>query len=270
MAAMITRAQLPTREVRYLTGGTGERTMVLLHAFPLNADQWLPQLARVPPGWRYVAPDFRGFGDNEWLPGSVSLAQHGDDVLELMNHLNVRTAVVCGLSMGGYVAFAMLRKAAERIAGLVLCDTRASADTPEAKAGRERLLALVDREGPAGVAREMVPKLLGETTRHTQPDLTEVLSALIASRSRAGVRAAVEALRDRPDATDLLPLVRCPALVLCGAEDTLTPPAECAGMASRIPGSELVVLEGAGHLSNLEAPVAFNEALARDELWGGP
>ena len=134
----IKRAHLATRVVRYLEAGEG-RPLVLLHAFPLNAEQWLPQLSRVPAGLRFIAPDLRGLGPEEpagAVAGEVTMATYASDVLALMAHLDVPRADVAGLSMGGYVAFAMLRQAASRVTGLVLADTRATADTAEGRAGR--------------------------------------------------------------------------------------------------------------------------------------
>ena len=255
-------ARLATRSVRYFETGSG-RPLVLLHAFPLNAEQWLPQFARVPPGWRLVAPDYRGFGDD--LVGKpaedMTVADYADDVFELMSHLDIRQATVCGVSMGGYVALAMVRRQSERVSGLVLADTRATADTPEGKAGRDRMLALVDREGAAGVAREMIPKLLGETTRREQPDMMDALTRIIEANGGEGLKAAIYALKNRPDSTDLLPGISCPTLVICGAEDVVTPVADSERLHHGVRGSRLVVLPAAGHLSNLERPFEFSSAV---------
>ena len=254
-------AHLPSRSVRYLESGAG-RPLVWLHAFPLSADQWLPQLSRVPQGWRYVAPDLRGFrGDGPAfealdLPGTT-MAGYAADVFELMTHLEMPDAVIGGLSMGGYVAFAMWRQNPARVSGLVLADTRATADSDEARAGRERMLALLDAEGPAGVARQMVPKLLSAATQRDQPDLVEAVTRLITRNPSDAIAAAIRALRDRPDSTDLLSSITCPTRIICGEEDVLTPMADSEAMAAAIPGARLVRLPGAGHLSNLEAPLEF-------------
>jgi 3-oxoadipate enol-lactonase len=257
-------ANLLTRSARYLEAGSGT-ALVLLHAFPLSADQWLPQLSRVAPGWRVIAPDLRGFRNADDVSAnglmSASMDMHASDVVELMNHLGIDRAVVAGNSMGGYVAMALLRNASARISGLVLADTRARADTADGRAAREEMLRLVDREGPAGVARAMVPKLLGETTRREQPDLAEAVTRLIEANSARGLTGAIRALRDRPDSTALLHQVACPTTIICGEEDTVTPPADSRAMHQAIAGSRLVILPRAGHLSNLEAPQDFNAAL---------
>ncbi len=258
-------AQLSSRSVRYLEAGSG-RTLVWLHAFPLSADQWIPQLQRVRPGWRFVAPDLRGFrGDGPAfealnLPGTT-MADYAADVFELMTHLDIPEATIGGLSMGGYVALAMVRQAPSRVSGLVLADTRATADTAEARAGRDRMLALVEREGPSGVAREMLPKLLSESTQREQPDLADVVRRLIGLNTTEAIAAAIHALKERPDSTDLLASIACPTVVICGEDDVLTPMADSEAMAAAIPGARLVRLPGAGHLSNLEHPLGFNAAL---------
>jgi pimeloyl-ACP methyl ester carboxylesterase len=260
----IKTANLATRSVRYLEAGEGE-TILLLHAFPLNAEQWLPQLSRVPAGWRMIAPDLRGLGPVEpeaAVAGEVTMTTHARDMFALMSHLDIRRAVVVGLSMGGYVAFAMLREDPSRVAGLVLADTRATADSDEARAGRDRMLALLDSEGPIGVGREMVAKLLGETTRREQPDLVEVVRHQIEASTPAGLRAAILALKTRADSSALLAGIECPTMVICGAEDTVTPASEVQEMSRAIRGARFLLIPEAGHLSNLESPLAFSEALA--------
>ena len=253
---MFTRiAHLADRSVRYLEAGQGE-AIVLLHAFPLNAEQWLPQLHRVPPGRRVIAPDLRGFrgsGPAFEDPGvdGVTMDGYGTDVLALMDHLDIERAVVGGLSMGGYVAFAMLRLAAPRVSGLVLANTRAAADSAEGRANRDRLIALVRQEGAAALVREMLPKLLGETERREQPDLVDAVERLIRMNSADGLAAALAAMRDRPDSTPLLPAIACPTTIVTSDEDTLIPSSESDAMHRLIPGSQLVVLRGVGHLSSL-------------------
>jgi len=257
-------ANLPLRSVRYMEAGSG-RPLVLLHAFPLSADQWLPQLHRVPPGWRYIAPDLRGFRGTgpafEDQFDDVSVDTYAADVLELMTHLDIDTAVVAGLSMGGYVAFAMVRQAASRVSGLVLANTRAAADTPEGREGRDRMIEVVRRDGAAAVAAQMLPKLLGATTLREQPDLADAVHRLIEQNPVDGIAAALEALKARPDSTPLLSTIACPTTVVSGSEDALIPVADSEAMHAAIPGSRLVVLPRVGHLSNLEDPRGFREAL---------
>jgi len=260
-------AHLLDRTVRYLEAGSG-RTVILLHAFPLSADQWLPQLHRVPPGWRLIAPDVRGFRgvgqayQEVGLEGAT-MASHAADVLALMNHLDLDTAVVGGLSMGGYITLAVAKAAARRLDGLVLADTRAVPDTEEGRAGRDAMIALVHEQGPAAVAEALLPKGIGETTRRDQPELEDAVRTMVGRNTAEAIASALRAMKLREDSTALLSGLQCPALVICGNEDALTPPAESEAMAAAIPDADLVLLPGAGHLSNLEAPMAFTDALTR-------
>lgn len=263
---MFTRvAHLPSRSVRYFEAGSG-RTLIFLHAFPLSADQWLPQLHRVPPGWRFIAPDLRGFrgsGPAYEDPGvhGVTMDGYVQDVLELLAHVEADRAVVCGLSMGGYVALALQRRAPQRVSGLLLANTRAGADSPDGRAARDRMIDLVTREGPAAIAREMTPKLLGATAHRDQPELADVVSDMIRMNAGETIAAAVAAMRDRPDSTPSLSSIACPTWIVTGAEDALVPPAGSEAMHHAIAGSHLVVLPRVGHLSNIEAPMAFSEAV---------
>lgn len=257
-------AQLSTRSVRYLEAGAGH-PLIFLHAFPFSAEQWLPQLARVPAGWRFVAPDLRGLGGSEpglTLSGSITIDTYATDVIELMAHIEIPRAVICGLSMGGYVAMAMARKAPGRIAGLVLADTRVGPDSEQARAARDRMLELLDREGPAGVATEMLPKLLAEKTTREQPDLVDVVRKSIEANTPAGLAAAIRAMKDRPDSSSVLGQLTCPSLVMVGQHDAMTPPQEAQILHEAMPGSRIVTVPDVGHLSNLEAPQAFNRLLS--------
>jgi len=259
-------ANLPDRSVRYLESGGGRNAMVLLHAFPLSAEQWMPQLARVPSGARVIAPDLRGFhgtggGVVHADVAGMTMDGYAADVLALMSHLEIERAVIGGVSMGGYVAFAMMRRAPERIAGLVLANTRATPDSAEGRAARDRTAATIEREGATALAREMVPKLLGATTRSQQPDLVDVVTHLIEMNSKEALIAAVRALKERPDSTPMLASIACPTTIVAGEEDTIIPMSDVEAMKSAIPKARLVLLPRVGHLSNLEAPAAFIDVL---------
>jgi 3-oxoadipate enol-lactonase len=238
-------------------------TLVLLHAFPLNARMWEPQLAFAEQGWRVIVPQLRGFDGGHHDPPASSMDDYAGDLVDLLDALHVERAVIGGCSMGGYVAFALLRHAPTYVGGLILADTRSQADTPDGRQGREKMLGLLADKGPAGVAEEMLPKLLGETTRREQPAVAERVRALILANANDAIAGAIRALMTRPDSTPLLPSLHVPTLIVVGAEDVLTPPANSESMHQAIPGSELAVIPRAGHLSSLEQPDAFNAAVAR-------
>jgi len=177
--------------------------------------------------------------------------------------LGIHEAVVGGLSMGGYVTLAMFRHAPRYFLGMVLADTRPQADTPEGVEGRKRMLQLVREKGASAVANEMLPKVLSDAARRNHPDLTERVRGLVLSNSTESIAGAITAMMTRPDSTSLLSTIHCPTLILVGAEDGVTPPALSQDMQGAIGGATLVILPDAGHLSSMEQPAAFNEALAQ-------
>lgn len=265
------------RTLGYLDSAPGDRgapVLVLVHAFPLAANMWEPQFKQAsapsapsaaPPGWRLLAPDLRGFGGTPAVDGDLenaSIDDYAKDVIDLLSELGIDRAVMGGLSMGGYVTFAMLRRAADRVRGLVLADTKSGADTLEARGNRRNVLALLDREGPSGIARDMAPKLVGPTTQTDRPELEAGVRRLIKQQSAAAIRGAVLRLMERPDSTPQLASIRVPTLVLVGRDDAITPVVESQRMADAIPGAQLVIVPKAGHLSSLEQPEAFNAALS--------
>jgi len=256
------RATITGRTIRYLDAGSGW-PVVLIHAFPLNADMWRPQLERVPEGWRFIAPDLRGFGpDAAAAPGSITLDDMAADIAALLDELAIDPAVIGGLSMGGYVTFALFRRAPERFSGMILADTRASADTPEGLEGRRQMIATARSQGAAGIAQSMLPKLLGKSSHDRRPDLPPRVRALIERASPDGIVAAIVAMMARPDSTKDLSRISCPTLVIVGEEDALTPVTDAVALQNQIARSRLVILPQAGHLSNLEVPDGFALALS--------
>jgi 3-oxoadipate enol-lactonase len=248
------------RPVRYLETGSGW-PMVLLHGFPLSADLWRPQLERRPDGWRMIAPDLRGLGP-QGGPPAESIDQMASDVVGLLDELRLERAVIGGLSMGGYVTLALFRLAPERFTGMILANTRAGADSTEARAARDQMSARVRADGPSAVAEDMLPKLLGKTTRDSRPEIAGTVRALIEGNTVAGIDGAIQSMKTRADSTPLLEKIGRPALVITSDEDTLIPASEAEDMARRLPRAQLVTIPKAGHASNLEAPDDFSEALA--------
>lgn len=233
--------------------------LMLLHGFPLDHTSWAPQLA-ADFGARVIAPDLRGFGASPFTE-AASIEGMAEDVLALADRLGVGRFVLGGLSMGGYVALAVARRAPERLLGLVLADTRAEADAEETRRKRDEHVALVQAQGSQALADLVVPGFFTEAYRAAEPREVRAVRTTIAGQSPQGVVNALRAMRDRPDATQGLGSIACPSLVLVGEQDPLTPPQLAERLAEGIPGARLVVIPGAAHLSNLEQPEAFNEAL---------
>lgn len=238
------------------------RPVVLLHAFPLNRRMWDGQVAALAgAGFSPLALDFPGFGAAPLHPGRRSLADFARAVLEALDELHVGSAAFVGLSMGGYVLFRLIELAPERVAAMVLADTRAEADGPEARTRRADQAARVAAGGPEALADGFLESALSLATRRSRPDVVAKVRELVGQASAAGIVHALRAMAERPDSSGLLASVKVPALVIVGEHDALTPPGVARQLVERLPHGRLVVLPGAGHLSNLEAPEAFNEAL---------
>jgi 3-oxoadipate enol-lactonase len=244
--------------IRFLEAGAGWPVM-LLHAFPLTPDMWRPQLERVPDGWRFIVPDLRTFGTRG--SSAPSMTDYAGGVSALLDALELDRAIIGGLSMGGYITFELFRRAPERFTGILLADTRAQADTPEGRQARRKLSELVRTKGPAAVADQMLPKLLSETTLRRRGHVVAQVRQLIESSDVAEIDAAIHALMTRPDSTPDLARISLPTLVLVGEEDSITPISDAELLQQQIPRSQLVILPGAAHLSNLEAPDEFSTAL---------
>lgn len=249
--------------IHYLDAGTGEPALVLLHAFPLHAGMWAPQVEHLSQTHRVVAPDFLGFGGSD-APESMyryTMLGFADLVAGLLDHLGLERVVLGGLSMGGYVAFAFLRQYAERVSGLILADTRAGADTSMVYDRRTDQQDQVARIGTTALIETLLAGLLSDDTRANRLDLVEQVRRLMANPA-AGFIGALEAMKHRPDATEELASITAPTLVIVGEDDALAPPDVAREMHERIRISELAVLPHAGHLSNLEAADEFNAAVA--------
>ncbi|HET9551503.1 MAG TPA: alpha/beta fold hydrolase [Anaeromyxobacteraceae bacterium] len=245
-------------DLHYLDAGSGPSAVLLLHAFPLHAGMWSRQVDALSKRHRVVAPDYRGLGRSGTAPAASTMDLLADDVRALLAHLRIERAAVAGLSMGGYLALELWRRAPGLFRGLALCDTKAGADTPEGAAGREAFARSALEHGLHWVADQMTPKLL-----KPQPDPVAVkeVRQLIAAGTPAGVAAAQRGMAKRPDSTATLATVTVPALVVVGEEDGLTPPAEAEKLAAGIRGAALVRIPGAGHLPCIEQPAAFTAAL---------
>lgn len=235
------------------------RPVVLIHAFPLDGRMWAPQRNALAARTRVLVPDLPGFGASAGHPARPDLDAWAD-VLErlLARRLGPRPAIVCGLSMGGYVALRLADRHPARLAGLVLADTRARADDDAGRRARDEAVGRVSTGGVAALVDALVPKLLAEASSDA---LRHRVRELALQQSPAAVVAALRAMRDRPDSTPVLDRLRVPTVVVVGEHDALTPPHEAAAMVARVPAAKLVMVEGAGHLSSLERPDVFTSAV---------
>jgi len=248
----------------YSDTGAGRPVVLLVHGFPLNRSMWDSQLGSLKAfGARVIAPDLRGFGASEaGPPGPLSMEQHADDLVALLDALNISAPVIyVGLSMGGYVGFALWRRHPERIAALVVADSRAAADTPEGRQGREELATKAEElHSPRPAIDAMLPRLLSP---HLRPgSLPEhLLRGMMSSSSARAVADGARGLGQRAESYSTLPTISVPTLVIVGEHDVLTPPEESHRIAEGIPHARLATIDQAGHMSNMENPDAFNAAL---------
>jgi 3-oxoadipate enol-lactonase len=251
--------QLAVNGVNLAVDLRGEGPAILfIHGYPLDRTIWEPQLTALE-GWRRIAPDLRGMGLSDAPDLGYSMATYAADLAALLDALGIDRVVLCGLSMGGYIAFEFVRRWRERVAALVLVDTRAEADSAEGKRSRDEAAALAREGGAAAVAETMLPKMLAPTAPAA---LVDRVRGIMAAAPVAGIVGALAAMRERADSSAMLPELRgVPTLVMVGSEDRMTPPARASAMASAIPDARLIVVSGAGHLPTLEQPSIVTDAL---------
>lgn len=246
----------------YADIGRGQ-PILFVHGFPLDRTLWDDQLAGLVDLGRLIAPDLRGFGASRSArTAGLSIEQFADDLAHLLDALRISEPVVfCGLSMGGYIAFEFLRTYSARLRGLVLCDTRAAADTPEVKAARTTMASRVIEQGPEFVIEAMQQRMFSPRTPAVAPAVVERWKAMVRRCPPETIAAASLAMGERRDATSLLPTIACPTLLIVGADDISSPPEEMMAMAAAVPNSRFAVIPKAGHLSPMENPAEFNAVL---------
>lgn len=248
------------RAIGYDDIGSGV-PVLFLHGFPHNRSLWSPQLGALATPARTICMDLRGFGESAWhAPGSVD--SYADDAAALLDELGVERAVIAGLSMGGYATFAFWRRHRARVRALVLCDTKAAADSGPARDARIEMQALVTERGSVAVANQMITGMVGRTTREKNPELVDELHRMMSLAPVQGIVDALDALRTRPDSTPTLATIDVPTLIVVGDEDVLTPVKDARAMHLAIARSRLEVIAGAGHVSNMERPATFNHVLS--------
>ena len=257
----MTRVQINNIELAYTDTGIG-RPIVFIHGYPFNRSLWTEQIPSLSNGYRVIAPDLRGFGDSDASSQDIStMNQLAADVAGLMDHLEIPSATIAGLSMGGYVVLAFYKQFPSRVRALILADTRAQADTEESKQTRAQQAEKALSEGMAGIADAMLPKLLTPETVSKRPEIVKFVRDMMLQTKPEGAAAALRGMAEREDQTELLPRISVPTLILVGAEDAITPVADSEKMHHAIETSRLVVLDHAGHVSNLERTQQFNDAV---------
>ena len=247
-------------DLAYSDQGQGP-PLVLIHAFPLNRAMWEPQVQAFASHYRIITVDLRGHGESDAPMWCYTLEQFTDDVKALLDHLAISQATFVGLSMGGYILFAMYRKYPEMVTALVLANTRAQADTEEGKANRFTMAQIAYTKGIKAISDLMLPKLLSKASLENRSDLVDRLKKIIMQNQTSGIIGDLMAMAERVDSTSLLKKMTCPTLVIVGENDITTPPSEAKFMAEKIPQARLEIIPDAGHASNLEQPEAFNSAI---------
>jgi YbgC/YbaW family acyl-CoA thioester hydrolase len=240
----------------------GEGPAILfIHGYPLDRTMWRHQIDALE-GFRRIAPDLRGMGQSDAPDLGYSMSIYAADLAALLDVLGVDDVVLCGLSMGGYIAMEFLRQRRSRVRGLILMDTRADADAPDTRRSRDAAAAMARERGAAAIADTMLPKMLAAGTLGGQPELVERLRAQMAGTHVSGIAGALAAMRDREGSEALLKtLGGVPTLVVVGEGDSLTPPAQARAMVDMIPGAQLAIIPAAGHLPPLEQPQVTTEKI---------
>lgn len=236
--------------------------LVLVHGFPLNHAMWGEQIRALSAKRRVIAPDLRGFGASGPPGDKLTMDQFADDLAALLDGLGVAEPVaLCGLSMGGYVAWQFWHRHRARLRALILCDTRAAADTPETAANRLLLAERVMREGPASILETMLPRLTAASTAQRRPEVIEALRQMILTCDPKAIAAASRGMAERPDMTPLLCHIDLPTLVLVGECDAISTPGEMRAIADAIPGSRFRTVASAGHIAPMENPAEVSAAI---------
>jgi pimeloyl-ACP methyl ester carboxylesterase len=247
-------------DLQYADKGSGP-AVLFLHGFPLSLQMWDAQEA-LAPRYRIVRFDARGFGGSDVGEAMLTMARIADDAAVLIDRLRLGPVVLVGCSMGGYAALAFAQKHPSLLRGLVLVDTRAGADSKEARKGRGDLAAKVMKEGAQAALDAFLPKVVGETTKASRADVIAKLKDVMLQTSPQGISDGLHGIATRPDSTGFLREITAPTLVICGEEDVITPRAEAEILQRGIKGADLVMIAKSGHLPSMETPEAFNEALA--------
>lgn len=241
--------------------GTGDVPVIFLHGFPFNRTMWESQVEFLKPSHRVIAIDLRGFGQSKDEETLLSISLFTDDLIQFMDSLKIDKAILCGLSMGGYIALDAQQKFPDRFEALILCDTQCIADTPEAKAKRLDAINQIKTKGAEEFNEKFIKSVFYEDSLSTKKELVEELSTVVHSNSEHILTAGLTALANRSETCSILKDIEIPTLIICGSDDAVTPLKQSEAMHEEIHGSVLVVIHRAGHVSNLEQPDVFNQHL---------
>ena len=256
------RAVVNGGEIFYVDAGVSKAApVVLIHGFPFSHEMWDPQIEALQKRFRVIAYDLRGHGKSGVRNGQYTLEFFVDDLLGLLDHLKIEKAVLCGLSMGGYIALRTIERNPERVKGLILADTQAKSDSNEAKLKRTAAIKSVKAKGVNAYAGGFVKSVFATQTFTDNKAAVEKIRRIIQGNSSLGICGALLALASRTDTTEALSGIKVPALILVGEHDALTPPSASQDMHSKIPNSEFHLIPNAAHMSNLESPEEFNKQI---------
>ncbi|MDP2208428.1 MAG: alpha/beta fold hydrolase [Bacteroidota bacterium] len=243
------------------SGNPAGLPVVFIHGFPFNSSMWTPQLKSISGKYRAITFDVRGHGESDFGDGQFLIEFFVDDLFGLLDYLKIEKAVLVGLSMGGYIALRAIERHPERVAALVLCDTKSAADTNEVKIRRARQIQIVKSVGIARFAEDFLKAIFSEETFIRLPSIVDMIRNIILKTSPLSVASTLIALAARTDTTRALPEIKVPTLIMVGERDTLTTPADALEVKNQIPNSEMHIIPNAAHMSNLENSSAFNKHL---------
>lgn len=252
------KAAINGNELQYEALGSSATPVVLIHGFPFNHEMWGPQIELLERKFRVIAYDVRGHGKSGVGDGQYMLEIFVDDLIGMLDYLKINKAVLCGLSMGGYISLRAVERNPERVSALILADTQARADSNEAKLRRAAAIKSVKVNGVSAYAESFVKAVFAPQSFTTKSDAVEKIKRIIQSNSSLGICGTLLALASRTDTTESLPAIKVPTLILVGEHDAVTPPSASQEMHSRIPNSEIHIIPNAAHMSNLENPEEFN------------
>lgn len=235
--------------------------VIFIHGFPFSHAMWEPQMLALPNDIRAIAYDVRGHGDSDVGDGHYMIEFFVDDLIALLDHLVIQRAVLCGLSMGGYIALRAIERNPERVKGLILCDTRSEADTNEGKLKRAASVIAIKRDGVKTFAANFVRAVFAPATFQKNPAAIDRIRSIIEATSPIALCSTLIAMAARTDTTPSLPRIAVPTLIMVGEHDAITPPSASRAMSDHIAGAEMHIIPDAAHMSNLENPAVFNENL---------